>query len=163
MTESPNDGIMPIDPATDWASYVVRQTILDEKAASLRPANHGAIFEALADAGIVSVTVTFDGYGDSGQIEAIDPRNADGEIALPATCVEIASQACADPDLIKRRSTPLAEAIETIAYDLLRLTHPGWENNEGAHGDFTFDVATRIITLEHHERYTAIESHSHVF
>jgi hypothetical protein len=163
MTEESNGGIVPINPATDWASYVARQAILDEKAASLRPANHGAIFDALADAGTVSVTVTFDGYGDSGQIEAIDARSADGEIALPDTCVEIASPACADPDLIERRSMPLAEAIETIAYDLLRLTHPGWENNEGAHGDFTFDVATRTISLEHHERYTAIESHSHVF
>lgn len=53
--------------------------------------------------------------------------------------------------------------IERLVYDLLTDTHCGWENNDGAYGDFTFDVAERTITLDHNERYTASEYSQHVF
>ncbi|MGA8499789.1 MAG: DUF6878 family protein [Xanthobacteraceae bacterium] len=57
----------------------------------------------------------------------------------------------------------IADAIERLAYDLLERTHCGWENNDGAYGDFTFDVAERTITLDYNERYTASEYSQHVF
>jgi hypothetical protein len=54
-------------------------------------------------------------------------------------------------------------SIERLAYHLLERTHCGWENNDGAYGDFTFDVAERTITLDYNERYTASEYSQHVF
>ena len=46
-----------------------------------------------------------------------------------------------------------------MAYRFLDQTHDGWENDDGAYGEFTFDVAERSITLEYNERY--IETHYH--
>ena len=39
----------------------------------------------------------------------------------------------------------------------------GLENDNGAHGDFTFDVAERSITLDYNERFTASTFHQHTF
>lgn len=48
----------------------------------------------------------------------------------------------------------LDEAIEAAVYRLLEHTHNGWEDNDGAYGDFTFDTASRQITLAYNERFT---------
>jgi hypothetical protein len=58
---------------------------------------------------------------------------------------------------------PLTQAIEQLAYDFLRETHAGWENNEGAYGDFHFDVTERSITLNYNERIETSEYTQHVF
>jgi hypothetical protein len=47
--------------------------------------------------------------------------------------------------------------VETLAYEVLAMTHCGWENNDGAFGDIVFDVAERTITLEYNERYSSFE------
>jgi hypothetical protein len=57
----------------------------------------------------------------------------------------------------------MPEAIEQLAYDFLRETHDGWENNAGAYGDFYFDVAERTITLNYNERFEDSEYTQHVF
>lgn len=57
----------------------------------------------------------------------------------------------------------MKEAIERLAYDFLEETHDGWENNEGAYGDFLFDVAARTITLNYNERLETSEYTQHVF
>jgi hypothetical protein len=41
--------------------------------------------------------------------------------------------------------------------------HGGWENNEGAYGEFTFDVAQRTITLDYNERVETSEYSQHMF
>ena len=55
------------------------------------------------------------------------------------------------------------DAIETLAYDFLGQTHGGWENSDGAYGDFTFDVADRTITLDYNERHMESDYSQHVF
>lgn len=57
----------------------------------------------------------------------------------------------------------IAAVIEDIAYQLLEQTHCGWENNAGAFGEFTFDVAARTITLEYNERFEGSEYYEHTF
>jgi hypothetical protein len=57
----------------------------------------------------------------------------------------------------------LQEAVETLAYDCLEDTHPGWEINHGAFGTFVFDVPDSSITLELHERYIEVNTSSHEF
>jgi hypothetical protein len=44
--------------------------------AAPRPANKAVVFAALAGTGVATVAVSFDGYGDSGQIESIEARDA---------------------------------------------------------------------------------------
>jgi len=63
----------------------------------------------------------------------------------------------------ERSPVSIADAIEQLAYDFLEQTHSGWEDNDGAYGDFTFDVAARTITLDYNERYTASDHSQHVF
>lgn len=128
----------------------------------LRPANKAAVFDPLAAAGITSVVVTFDGVGDSGQIESIDARVGDAGADLPAGEVELATPT-ADGSGVDRAPSSLRDAIELLAYDCLEETHGGWENEEGAYGQFTFDVADRLITLSYNERVLESVHSGHEF
>ena len=147
------------DMAHDWEAKRAAQ---DRLHAELQPQNRAALFDALAAAGVTLIVVTFDGYGDSGQIENIEAKAGDTVVAMPAGDVEIA-EAIWDQTDPSRATFSIADAIERLAYDLLEQTHCGWENNDGAYGDFTFDVAERTITLDYNERYTASEYSQHVF
>ena len=122
--------------------------------------NKTALFAALAAAAITSVAIIFDGCGDSGQIESVDARIGDELAELPDVAVEIAPPAW-DGSGLDRRTLQLVKAIEELAYDLLRNEHPGWEINDGAFGEFRFDVAERTITLDHNQRYTEIDTSVH--
>lgn len=131
--------------------------------AALRPANKSAVFAALAGAGIVTVIVSFDGYGDSGQIESIEARDATNAIrSLPDQTISIVAIVWGKSEPEPREMT-LTEAIEHLVYDALSETHGGWELNEGAYGEFVFDVAAQEIRLDYHERMTVTEFSSHTF
>jgi hypothetical protein len=152
---TPGTGSAP----SDWEAKRAAQDRLHD---ALQPGNKAALLDALAAAGVTLVVVTFDGYGDSGQIEGIEVKAGDGIVAMPEGEIEIASAVWdqIEPD---RSTVSIADAIERLTYDLLNDTHCGWENNDGAYGDFTFDVAERTITLDYNERYTASEYSQHVF
>ncbi len=145
--------------ASDWDAKRAAQ---DRLHAELQPQNQAALFDALAAAGVALIFVTFDGYGDSGQIENIEAKAGDAVVAMPAGEVVIA-EAIWDQPGPSHSTVSIADAIERLAYDLLEQTHCGWENNDGAYGDFTFDAAERTITLDYNERYTASEYSQHVF
>jgi hypothetical protein len=149
----------PVAMSTDFTTYLAHHAEQMRRLDECRPANMAALFDALATAGITHVIVTFDGGGDSGQIESVDASNADGAVALPEADFAYASPG--EGEAFEHSAMSLKDAIEELAYDLLRDTHAGWENNDGAFGEFTFDVAARTISLDHNERYTAIESYSH--
>lgn len=105
-----------------------------------------SLFDLLEARGIVLVTVTFDGCGDSGQIEDIVAFDEHGEVAIPEdklTNSGTDTNAATGAD----DGEPVKDVIESLAYDLLQSEHGGWENNEGAYGEFRFDVADRTVTL----------------
>lgn len=129
---------------------------------AVRAGNKALLFDALAAAGITKVVVHFDGYGDSGQIEDIAAYTNDVDANIPAHTIEIARPRWGEPEA-DRSSCLLRDAIEALSYDALEETHGGWENNEGAYGDFTFDVAARTITLDYNERYESSEYTQHIF
>ena len=122
--------------------------------------NKTALFDALSAFHVAIVTVRFDGCGDSGQIEEIEAEADGSEIALPEIAIEIA-RPLYDGSGTGRLNLPLREAIEQLAYDFLEETHAGWENSDGACGEFTFDVAKRSITLAYNEPYTDTEYSEH--
>jgi hypothetical protein len=162
MTDPSSQPVAPIDAQAAWQRYLEQAAERDALFDTLLPDNRSAILDALASTGVVKVVVNFDGYGDSGQIESVTATGPDGEIVLPEIGISYASPGdLTSDDPVNRKQVPLAEAIETLCYDLLRQTHSGWENNDGAFGDFTFDVAARTISLDHNDRYTAIESYAH--
>jgi len=123
--------------------------------------NKAALFDALEASGISQVLVTFDGYGDSGQIENISAKKGDDNIEMPTGTIEMIDAAWC-PSETRRSSSSVASAVETLAYDVLAMTHCGWPNDEGAYGDIVFDVAERAITLDYNERYLTTEYSTHV-
>jgi len=167
MTNQPTN---PANPATPLVVLPVTMAdIMAEIAAenatraNLRPSNKAAVFSALAGAGIATVTVIFDGCGDSGQIESIEARDASGaDVPLPEVTIAIVAivwgQSSPEP-----RSMSVEQAIEHLVYDALTETHGGWENNDGAFGEFVFDVPALEIRLDYNERITSSELYSHTF
>ena len=150
------------DSAASLFDWETKRAEHERRDAELRPVNKTAVFDALAAAGITIVVVAFDGYGDSGQIENVEAKAGDEIVALPSGQVEIAS-AVWDQAEPESTATTVHDAVERLVFDFLGMTHDGWENSDGAYGDFTFDVAERTITLDYNERFTQSEHFYHEF
>ena len=151
------------NPAFDTGSWLAQEQARARLDESIRPENKAVLFEALAQVGITTVLVEFDGYGDSGQIEDISAHaGPDIAVNLPEHSIEIARIEYGSLEIVRETYT-VKEAIERLAYDFLEETHGGWENNEGAYGDFLFDVAEHTITLNYNERIETSEYTQHVF
>ena len=154
------DTIQPVATIRDREDWQKQARDRDRLAGEVLDENKTAVFGALSQAAIATVTVHFDGYGDSGQIEAIEAQAAGAAVPLPEVTIEVASPLW-DGSAVQRTRLTIREAIERLAYDFLEQTHGGWENNDGAFGDFSFGVADRTITLEYNERFTDIEFFEH--
>lgn len=142
VTPEPQSAPFQFDYDAWIAEDAKRRAAFAEQLISLKT----SLFDLLEAQGIVLVTVTFDGCGDSGQIEDILAFDEHGEVAVPEdklASAKVDSQAVTGTD----DGEPVKDVIETLAYDLLQSEHGGWENNEGAYGEFRFDVADRTITL----------------
>jgi hypothetical protein len=124
--------------------------------------NKPVVFAVLAEAGITSVTVEFDGEGDSGQIESVIACAGESHVELPPTSVTL-NRASWRNETLTASTEPLREAIDTLCYDYLEQEHGGWENNDGAFGTFSFDVAARTIALEFNGRFTDIATNTYSF
>ena len=142
MTDTSATTPAPAAPLSDWEMKAAVQAKLE---AELFTLNKAALLNALALAGVTRVVVSFDGYGDSGQIENVEAQAGDDPVTTQGAAIEI------------------AEAVESLAYAVLEKTHCGWENNDGAYGDVIFDVLEGAITLDYNERYTASENYTHTF
>jgi hypothetical protein len=124
--------------------------------------NKVIVFDALAAAGITHVTVEFDGEGDSGQINGTSARAHDKPIDIPTTAVNLHITGW-DQEELTLREMPLCDALEDLCYGYLEQEHGGWENNDGAYGEFHIDVTERTIDLEFYSRYTDCEKYNHSF
>jgi len=131
-----------------------------------------AIANAIKLLGIEKIEVTFDGCGDSGQIDSITCISEDGSDvdlkAIKVGKVKFIIGRQYNPDgtvepVTEIRESNLEEVIEHICYNTLETSHDGWEINEGSFGTFTIDVATGKINLEYNERVTSVETSNFEF
>ena len=153
----------PMPPSTiDFASILAAQAERSARMDTLHPANRDRLFDSLTAAGITHVTVTFDGIGDSGQIESIGASVGDNAVDFPATAIPYAALTWDNPE-VEMRELSLEDVLEQLAYDFLSNTHGGWENNDGAYGEFCFGDSARSIHLEFNERFTSSELFTHEF
>jgi hypothetical protein len=153
----------PMQPSSiDFAQVLADQAERSARIDALRPANRDRLFDGLTAAGITHVTVTFDGEGDSGQIESIGAWAGDKAVDFPAAEIPHAALTWDDPE-VEMRSLSLEDVVEQLAYDFLSDAHGGWENNDGAYGEFCFDAVARCIHLEFNERFTSSELYTHHF
>lgn len=159
MIDTPDTTSESAPQLSDWEIKAAAQAKLE---AELFTLNKAALLNALALAGVTRVVVSFDGYGDSGQIENVEAQAGDDAVTMPGAAIEIA-EAVWDQTEPTRSSISITAAVESLAYDVLEKTHCGWENGDGAYGDVIFDVAEGAITLDYNERYTASENYTHTF
>jgi len=150
------------NPALDTDACEAKARVQAGLSDSIHAADKATLFDALARAGITIVTVSFDGYGDSGQIEEIQAKAGDAPVELPAGKIELLQTVHGSAGA-ERSTLNIREAIESLVYDFLEETHGAWGNDDGAYGDFTFDVAERTITLDYNERFTQSEHFYHEF
>lgn len=129
----------------------------------VRQARLKFLFDTLAAAGITQVTVTFDGCGDSGQIEdtTVEPEGK----ALPEheimwvegksdyTNTDGPFNTWARKWTFDTKAGKVQELLESIVWDYMDKEHPGWENNAGAYGEFIFEVNHRIVNYNHNTRF----------
>lgn len=124
--------------------------------------NKAAIFDALAAANITDVLVEFDGEGDSGQIEMVTVIRNQEPVPMPETKVTLRRASWGSEEPVNSEFT-LREGIETLCYDFLDVKHGGWENNDGAYGEFQLDVTDRTVELEFHARFTDVSTSHHSY
>lgn len=138
-----------------WAQY-------SAAIAKANDLNKVTVFDALSAAGITHVAVGFDGEGDSGQIDGVAAHAWDKTVDFPATTVTLhrAQTGCAEH---ATHEIPLREAVEELCYGYLEQEYGGWENNDGAFGEFAFDVEQRRIALDFNGRFVDHAHSSHAF
>lgn len=144
------------------ADYEVKIRAYRAVAQDLRRDNKAALFKALHAAGITQVVVSFDGYGDSGQVEHIEATVDDIITSLPDDKIMLRFAVWNTPEP-REETLNLRESIEAMSYDCLSETHCGWENNDGAYGEFVFRTADQTIALDFNQRYTDSEHYAHDF
>lgn len=94
----------------------------------------------------VPSTVPVNAFGES---QASAPGRARPP-STPLSEIPYAALTWDDPE-VEMRSLSLEDVVEQLAYDFLSDTHGGWENNDGAYGEFCFDASARCIHLEFNE------------
>jgi hypothetical protein len=139
-----------------YASYLKTLEDVNER-------NKRVLFDALATTPLTSITVNFDGEGDSGQIDDVIAYAGDDQVPVPEMQISLEYVGFGGTSQVTLRPCTLQEAIQDACYGYLEHTHGGWENNDGAYGSFTFDVANRSLELEFNGRYTATETSTHSF
>ena len=86
------DTIQPTATIPDREDWQKQTRERDRLAGEVLDENKTALFGALSQAAIATVTVRFDGwYGDTGQIEEIEAQAAGTAVPLPEGTIDIAS------------------------------------------------------------------------
>jgi uncharacterized protein DUF6878 len=126
--------------------------------------NREAIFSSLAQLGIATVVVEYDGYGDSGQIDSVtvDDQDVDnsasrlsGKVTFMEWQVDYQRSDAGEfkPNKsISEKEVSLRDAIEGFCWDFLEREFECWETDDGAFGEFRFDVLNRRVMCVHSVR-----------
>jgi hypothetical protein len=130
--------------------------------------NKHILFDLFDANGIDGAEARFDGSGDSGNVEDVsihsDDPKANALLDEETVGAKLLHSTGYGPEGVVYNLDPgpitVKDLIEGICYECLHGSHRGWENNDGAYGDFAFDTATRSITLQYYERATELHEHS---
>lgn len=138
-----------------------RQAAFTALAQQQNAVNKAMLLSALAQADIDTATVSFDGYGDEGRIEAVTAAAKDAEAQIPSILVPLQR---VEYHTLKVMAVdePLSHALATMAEDLLDQTHRYWEDGDGAYGEVVFDVAGDRIVVDFNARVTVSQPSEHV-
>lgn len=124
------------------------------------------IFDILSNENIKSFTVSFDGSGDSGQIEDISSEVPDKVLQKEVQGVRIANgvrYSQGGSETIWEEAKTVEDVIQSVCYSVLGHVCGGWEINDGSYGEFTFNVKNRKVSLDFNERITDVKSSEYTF
>lgn len=113
-----------------------------EKLSVTEKANKDAILNAMKVAGINSATVSYSGSGDSGDTEdtTFSPEGKEDQITV---------------GIVSNDGKTTVKTLKTAIIDYAMMAvdarHGGWENNDGGHGEITFDAKKGVISIEHND------------
>jgi hypothetical protein len=147
----------------EWEAERARR---NELAVGVNAYNREVLLAALRAAGVRTVIVDFNGYGDEGQIERIDAYTGvqgEGPIQFLETHVTIQVMDDWRGLQVKDQTETLESAIDTVCLEYLEQVASGWEINEGAFGDFTIDAAEKTIKLDFNKRFEDSVNYVHEF
>lgn len=128
----------------------------------LEDANKEILFDILADNKVEAVTVTFDGGGDDGQVESSDLPDKIKRVVVEGAKVSQGKiwTAGAVHESFKENPT-VEEIVGSLCYIALENLYGGWENNDGAFGEFVFHVKDRVVEFNFNARYVESTLHEH--
>lgn len=138
MSEETDD----FGPDSEWWKNMQRQREKEKQAAA---AKLKAACAPLAKLGVVTVTWTYDGYGDSGDVESEAFATAQGAV------FEELAPAALEKLTAEERELLTAHVLRDAVLELLP---DGFEINDGSYGQVTLDVTTGKIMIGHNARYT---------
>jgi hypothetical protein len=141
-------------------SFVQHYARHDQLLAEANDKNMSALFETLAGTPVTRIHVSFAGAGNSGQIADVTVYAGDTIVGMPARKLEL-QRASWGSYTLQPSVQSLESAVEDLCYDLLEHYHGGWENNDGACGQFEIDVGKLSVALEFNPRFTESTQHQH--
>lgn len=119
--------------------------------------NLAAVLPALRGSGVEQVVVRFDGYGDSGTIDAAlcrfpgdgpyDLQSLPDTPRVPSMTYRSFYENGAYRATRESQDVSLSDAFQRIVEDYLDRSGVDWYNNEGGFGEFTLDVETGCCRL----------------
>jgi hypothetical protein len=124
----------PVDRPQPTAEYLVKLAAeqAERRAASRRFGAH--LFDRLAELGVASIMVTFNGSGDDGQIEDVTVWMENPQDDAPS------------PSAPAFGDHSLYSAVEQFIYDQLDLDHRHWELDAGSFGKYVLDIGRREVS-----------------
>jgi hypothetical protein len=129
----------------DWLAEIQAQ---EQRQRDRLPTAKAKILAALKRTRAATITVEYDGEGDSGQIHDVAAQTRHGKPAkLPPGPFSLQLY-----DGAQSSYPSLEDALEAFAWQVIGVYHAGFENNEGGCGTLTIDVANGTVTLDHNDR-----------
>lgn len=122
------------------------------------------LFDLLAQEKINKFAVTFDGSGDSGQIEDVDLEDNILDKEVEGVRIPNGWQYSTEGKTrIYDDAKTIRDIVDGICYDVLEQVAGGWEINSGSYGTFIFDVKKRKVSLDFNERIEDVNNSEYEF
>lgn len=122
------------------------------------------LIQKLKECGIKEVVVSFDGSGDSGQIEDV----SFGSMQKPDASVEwvVTDSTWVNGVWVEKhevKSIDIHSALESFCYEALEDAGIDWYNNDGGYGELRINLDPIEVYLEVNTRYTHTDTSSFGF
>lgn len=132
---------------------------------SLTSQEHKSVIRILRVAKVAKVIMEFDGSGDSGSIDYCTFLDSLDDVVTPrldtnSLSAREVAQLRALGDL---NHDNISDRCRDLGYAVLSCGWAGWENNDGAYGTITIDVAMGNVDVVINNRYTDVNTESSNF